>query len=361
MAEYSKKLHIRKSGTVTDIKLYTTTSEVGTNYLSFRDGSTTVYAKLGATSDSNASALRVRKSGTTYAVLTQASLSTSVSSKLAGVSNIASPFTIGIKSNGTVISNSSAINTATSSWTNISDVYVNMPYGVIYGIKTDGTLVRANGSNPNVTTSIIDSWTGIKQLVGHETCLFGLKTDGTIVYNGTYTGVNGPSVSFVPANWTNLKYISVTPIDVDSGYYALIGIKNDGTLMGCGWQQTNEFNFTGLTNVVQVCAGYNCSAFLQADGTVAVRGAMGLDTSSWTGITKIAMCTDGLVGLKSDGTLVKTGGMILYSVSGITNVKDIYTFSDWGDQQALAYEKTDGTVTIIGNSSYYNQTSFTIT
>lgn len=74
MAEYAKKLHIRKSGVVTDIKLYSTTGEVGANYLTLKDGTNVIYAKLGTTGDGSASALRVRKSGTTYAVLTQASV-----------------------------------------------------------------------------------------------------------------------------------------------------------------------------------------------------------------------------------------------------------------------------------------------
>ena len=72
MAEYGKKLHIRKSGVVTDIKLYTTAQEVGTNYLNLRDGSTNLYAKLGATSEAVATNLQVRKGGTVYAVQREA-------------------------------------------------------------------------------------------------------------------------------------------------------------------------------------------------------------------------------------------------------------------------------------------------
>lgn len=72
MAEYAKKLHIRKSGVVTDIKLYSTTGEVGANYLVLRDGSNVMYAKLDATSNSLASDLRVRKTGNIYAVCKQA-------------------------------------------------------------------------------------------------------------------------------------------------------------------------------------------------------------------------------------------------------------------------------------------------
>lgn len=70
MSQYSKKLHVRKSGSVQDINLYTTTSDISSGqYLRLRDGSTLLYAALGSTTDSSASSLRVRKSGTIYAVL----------------------------------------------------------------------------------------------------------------------------------------------------------------------------------------------------------------------------------------------------------------------------------------------------
>lgn len=70
MGEYSKKLHIRKNGTIEDITLYTN-SDVSNNTIKVRDGSTICYVPIGATDDSNASSLRVRKNGTTYAVLKQ--------------------------------------------------------------------------------------------------------------------------------------------------------------------------------------------------------------------------------------------------------------------------------------------------
>ena len=69
MSEYSKKLHIRKDGTVDDIVLYTDTSEFSGGALALRDGSNIIYAALGSTTDSEASRLRVRKNGTAYAVL----------------------------------------------------------------------------------------------------------------------------------------------------------------------------------------------------------------------------------------------------------------------------------------------------
>ncbi len=72
MALYNKQLHVRKNGVVTNINLYTTASETGNLALGVKDGSTTVYAKLGVPTDSLASPLRVRKNGSIYAVLTSA-------------------------------------------------------------------------------------------------------------------------------------------------------------------------------------------------------------------------------------------------------------------------------------------------
>lgn len=70
MGEYSKKLHIRKSGSVQDISLYTATSDiVSGQYIRLRDGSTLLYAALGNTTNPLVSSLRIRKGGTVYGVL----------------------------------------------------------------------------------------------------------------------------------------------------------------------------------------------------------------------------------------------------------------------------------------------------
>ncbi|CVK21022.1 hypothetical protein [Sporomusa sphaeroides] len=79
MALYSKKLHVRKAGVVSDIELYTTVGEVTSGgsqgYIALKDSAVPLYAKLGLISDQNASPLRIKKSGNTFAVLTKASMS----------------------------------------------------------------------------------------------------------------------------------------------------------------------------------------------------------------------------------------------------------------------------------------------
>lgn len=73
MTEYSKKLHIRKDGTIQDISLYTDVADISTNdKLTIVDGNTKVYAAIAETTKQEASSLRIRKNNTIYAVLLKA-------------------------------------------------------------------------------------------------------------------------------------------------------------------------------------------------------------------------------------------------------------------------------------------------
>ena len=65
MAVLDKKLKVIKNGVTEEITLYSTTQEVAPDYISAGGG----YAKLGSTSDPNASRIRVHKKNNTYAVL----------------------------------------------------------------------------------------------------------------------------------------------------------------------------------------------------------------------------------------------------------------------------------------------------
>ena len=52
MSLYSKKLYIKKTnGSIQTANLYTDKSDVGNNYLTFRDGSNTIYSVLDVNGD----------------------------------------------------------------------------------------------------------------------------------------------------------------------------------------------------------------------------------------------------------------------------------------------------------------------
>lgn len=72
MAELAKKMNFKNaSGVITQAKLYSTTSEAGSDYQILKVDGVTAYVSVGATSDSNATSGRFKKSGTTKAYLKQ--------------------------------------------------------------------------------------------------------------------------------------------------------------------------------------------------------------------------------------------------------------------------------------------------
>lgn len=68
MAEMTKKLHFLKNGTEQTAKAYSTTAEAGSSYITNVIDNTTCYIPIGSNSDSRATAGRVSKNGTTYAI-----------------------------------------------------------------------------------------------------------------------------------------------------------------------------------------------------------------------------------------------------------------------------------------------------
>lgn len=72
MSLHSKKLRYRRGGIDYAISLYTTAAEVGSNYAQVRADGVDLYAKLGSTSDPQASHLRARKGGVDYAFFLEA-------------------------------------------------------------------------------------------------------------------------------------------------------------------------------------------------------------------------------------------------------------------------------------------------
>lgn len=79
MSEYSKKLHYRKNGAVTDISLYTNIGEAGSNHIMLRDGSVNLYAGLTTQGNPYATDLTIRKNGSIYRVAKSVKQTTTLS------------------------------------------------------------------------------------------------------------------------------------------------------------------------------------------------------------------------------------------------------------------------------------------
>jgi hypothetical protein len=69
MALHTKKLYYRRGGTTYSVDLYTTTAEVGAEYLTLRDGSINVYAKIDAVNSVHESHLRCYKNSISKSII----------------------------------------------------------------------------------------------------------------------------------------------------------------------------------------------------------------------------------------------------------------------------------------------------
>lgn len=91
MGKIGKKLIYKKNGTQYNVGLYSSTSDVGANYITLRVDSALAYAQLGSPGSESATSLLVRKAGTTYAVRSQVEDPTVVSKGSVGGTGVSVP------------------------------------------------------------------------------------------------------------------------------------------------------------------------------------------------------------------------------------------------------------------------------
>ncbi len=138
-----------------------------------------------------------------------------------------------------------------------------------------------------------------------------------------------------------------------------VGLLSDGTVTAAGYNDKNQFDITGWTDVRNVrsvaAGGYHIVALL-SDGTVTAAGSNDqkqLEVTSWRGVKAIAAGWKHTVGLLSDGTVTAVG-------YGDFHQKEV---TSWRDIKAIAagwYHtvglKSDGTVVVAG--LIYGQVDF---
>lgn len=257
--------------------------------------------------------------------------------------------TVGLKSDGTVLSIIGRLATGNpSAWTDITQVSVSSG-SFIVGLKSDGTCVSSGMNNAGQCS--VSGWTNIVQVVASHERTIGLRSDGTVVmtYNNGYTQPYGQEAV---RTWTGIKQIS-------AGIYHIVGLKYDGTVVGAGSNCNGQINVGSWSNIVQISAAGDHTVGLKADGTVVALGSNDSgesNVSNWTGITQVSAGYNHTVGLKSDGTAVAVGQQVYdANWSGGCNVQ---TWTNLVQVSAgLGYTvglKSDGTVVATGNN-YWSQ------
>lgn len=222
----------------------------------------------------------------------------------------------------------------------------------LVGLKSDGTLVfdGKDGTAPEIGVTAenkdqVAAWKDIVQVAPGWHHLVVLKKDGTVV------GVAGKGFEKSVAGISEWKDI----VALDSGYAQTLGLKKDGTVLAT----LKATDIAAWKEIIGVAAGGH-SAGLKKDGTVVAsgnnwRGA--LNVSEWKDIVEIAAGDDQTYGLKKDGTVVVAGYTNLMEkwkfnidTSKMTDVVDIKTRS-WG----IIGLRKDGTVVTAGEDNWKQQ------
>ena len=250
-------------------------------------------------------------------------------------------FTVGLKPDGTVITVGSNVEKQcdVTDWCDIVQIAAQGCYTV--GLKSDGTVVSV-GANSDGACNVSD-WRDIIAICSGGFHTVGLKSDGTVVA----VGKNDEKQCDV-SDWKDI-------VAVAAAYNHTVGLKADGTVVAAGangyiksynykWVEQGQCNVSEWRDIVAIAAGHSFTAGLKSDGTVVVTGAGAgeSDFSGWRDIIAITTdCFSGVIGLKSDGT-------VIYN-------QRRHDFSEWRDIVAISGNnshvialKSDGTVLAAG-------------
>jgi Listeria/Bacterioides repeat len=239
-------------------------------------------------------------------------------------------FTLGLKSNGTVIATGLSLSGAdqVSDWTNITMISCGLNHSV--GLKADGTVV-AVGSNAAGECDV-SSWKDIKMIAAGLDFTVGLKKDGTVVS----TGANEHGQIDVQT-WKNIEAIS-------AGAYFIVALREDGTALAIGKNCSGILNVSGWHDLASVSASYDNIVGLEKNGTVL--NTMKTDTSLFKNTKAIAASAGYVAGLNKDGTVITNNDTI-----DTSTWKDIIAISAASDH--LVGLKSDGTVLAVSaNGSF---------
>ena len=168
----------------------------------------------------------------------------------------------------------------------------------------------------------------------------GLKNDGTLISAGS-----NDSGQCDVSDWKDI-------VAVSAGNRHTVGLKSDGTVVAAGSNNYGECNIEDWKDIKQISAGHCYTVGLKNDGTVIATGPGEYGkcgVTSWKDIVSISAGFTHTVGLKSDGTVVAVGEND-YGQCDVSNWKDIIAISS-GDNHTVGL-KSDGTVVAVGDNDY---------
>ena len=250
-------------------------------------------------------------------------------------------YIIGLKTDGTVVWAGEKRNGRcdVSGWTGIVAIATGGSHTV--GLKADGTVV-AVGQNDDAQCNV-SGWTDIVAIAAGDDYTIGLKANGTVVAVGDDYWIQRDV-----ADWTDI-------VAVDANCGRTVGLKTDGTVVIAGKNRSDDWqpHVSGWTDIVDIAAGYGFTVGLKANGTVVTASnsaEIQCDVSGWTDIVAVDSDYRHVVGLKADGTVVVASDDDRWFKCNTSDLTDIVAIATHGS--GTIGLKADGTV--VDDDRYYD-------
>ena len=196
---------------------------------------------------------------------------------------------------------------ALSTWRDIVAVEQSTISSLIYGLKSDGTVVQLYDGEPLPPDPEMTDIIAISEG-------YGLRADGKLVHDGAHEEARRID------KWNELTTFTA----LDKAGHMVAAVSEDGTVYATGYMAelldpqhgyVDELGHVlGWSDVVDVAVSeYDFLVALHEDGTVSAFGNNEFgqcDVADWTDIVEIDVGTCHTIGRKSDGTLVATGANV---------------------------------------------------
>ncbi|MCI6885915.1 MAG: hypothetical protein MR868_01505, partial [Lachnospiraceae bacterium] len=259
--------------------------------------------------------------------------------------------TLGLRQDGTVLVTTPAGRDYgqydVDHWTNIVDIAAGPLLSI--GVTADGNVLAAgNGNSDKIDLNHLREWTDIRQIAcshGRFDCIAGLRTDGTVVFEGEFDAdIHG---------WEKVENIFFN-------YGILVGMEADGTVHVealaddpeiLEWANTMK-NLPKMKQIISHTVG------ITADGTVLLPYLSDTEreVTGWTDMVGISRWNSGFCGIRSDSTIVYD-----YPNSGNAELED-FTNLEWvrltdnvnfGSYTGIMGQTKDGTILYCGANNLY--------
>jgi len=193
-------------------------------------------------------------------------------------------------------------------------------------LLADGTVAAVGRSSEGQCDTA--DWSGIIAVAASDYATFGLKDDGTVVFCG-----------YQPAYYRNTPaWQDVTQIS--GGSYGLVALHSSGTAYATHESACAD----SMKDLVGIVTNTGYAVGLNEDGTVT---SPKVDLSNWTDIVALSCSGTGIVGLKSDGSVVYSYFRPL-DAPDFSALQNAVAIACGGTH--FAWVEADGSVHVIGDT-----------